>query len=226
MPRHTKEKSGGDSGAASGGAGPRHAATAATEGGESKRGTGGRAMGKAALKARQKNGKAIADFFTMVEGVSDYKEMDVAVEREALLLARATKMTGCGRLDVQLHDGRTTSLTFKASIRMAGRAATKGDRVNCVLAGDLVVVRDGKVAGKIPIALVKELEAEFVRIGAMYPAGFFSQGMEEAVGAIGWEFDRSGDADRHRAFIRLDAAAVKEKDSDIEDDGDLDVDAI
>jgi hypothetical protein len=225
MPHHTKEKSGGDSGA--GGAGPRHsAATAAPEGGESKRGVGGRAMGKAALKARQKNAKAVNDFLTLVEGVRDYKEMDAAVEREGLRLARVTKMTGCSHLDVQLHDGRTVNLGIAASIKGKGRAANKGDRENYMLAGDLIVVRDAHAAGKIPIALVKELEAEFVRVGAMYPAGFFTQGMEEAVGAIGWEFDRSGAADRHRSCIRGDAAAVAEKDSDDEDEGDLDVDAI
>ena len=227
MPRHTKEKSGGDAGAASGGAGARRsAATAATtEGGDSKRGVGGRAMGKAALKARGKNAKAVNDFLTMVEGVRDYKELEVAVEREGLRLARVTKMTGCSHLDVQLHDGRTVNLGIAASIKGRGRAANKGDRENYMLAGDLIVVRDAHAAGKIPIALVKELEAEFERVGAMYPAGFFTQGMEEAVGAIGWEFDRSGAAERHRAFIRVDAAAV-EKDSGDEEGGDLDVDEI
>lgn len=230
MPRHTKEKSGGDAGAASGGAGAgarRSAATAATttEGGDSKRGVGGRAMGKAALKARSKNAKAVNDFLTLVEGVRDYKELDAAVEREGLRLARVTKMTGCSHLDVQLHDGRTVNLGIAASIKGRGRAANKGDRENYMLAGDLIVVRDALAAGKIPIALVKELEAEFERVGAMYPAGFFTQGMEEAAGAIGWEFDRDSAADRHRAFIRVDAAAV-EKESDEEEGGDLDVEAI
>ena len=222
MPRHSKEKSGGDAGAASGGAGARRSA-ATTEGGDSKRGVGGRAMGKAALKARSKNAKAVNDFLTMVEGVRDYKELETAVERDGLRLARVTKMTGCSHLDVQLHDGRTVNLGIAASIKGRGRAANKGDRENYMLAGDLIVVRDAHAAGKIPIALVKELEAEFERIGAMYPAGFFTQGTEEAAGAVGWEFDR--DADRDRTFIRVDAAGVEKKSGSV-GDAEIDIEEI
>jgi hypothetical protein len=223
MPRHSKEKS--SDGAAAGGAGRGTRAVAAAEGGDSKRGVGGRAVGKAALQARRKNAKAVNDFLTMLEGAIDYKELEVAVEREGLRLARVTKMTGCGHMDVQLHDGRAVNLRIAKSVAFKGRAANKGDRENCFLVDDLIVVRDAMAAGKIPVALTKELAAEFERVGAMYPAGFFTRGSEADAGAVGWEFDRESAADRAGACIRGDAAAVEEKAGSV-GDAELDVDAI
>ena len=224
MPHHSKEKSA-DGGAGSAGAGRTKGAAAAAEGGDSKRGAGGRAIGKAALQARRKNAKAVNDFLALVEGVVDYRELEEAIETNALRLARVTKMTGCGHMDVQLHDGRAVNLRIAKSVAFKGRAANKADRENCFLVGDLIVVRDAMAAGKVPIELVKELAAEFERVGAMYPKGFFTQGSEEAAGAIGWEFDRSERAARAGACIRGDAAAVAERVDDDEDVG-VDVDEI
>lgn len=224
MPRHSKEKSA-DGGAGSAGAGRTKEAAAAAEGGDSKRGVGGRAIGKAALQARRKNAKAVNDFLAMVEGVIDYEELDEAVLREGLRLARVTKMTGCGHMDVQLQDGRTANLRIAKSVAFKGRAASKADRENCFLVGDLIVVRDAMAAGKVPIELVKELGAEFERVGAMYPKGFFTQGTEEAAGAIGWEFDREARAEIAASCIRGDAAAVEEKDGSV-GDAELDVEGI
>jgi hypothetical protein len=206
MPHHTKEKS--SDGAASGGAGRRSGAAAAAEGGDSRRGAGGRTLGKAALQARRKNAKAIADFLDMLESVSTHTELEEAVAREGLRLARAVKALGCGRMEVQLQDGRTDNLTFKAGIAMKGRAASKTDRENCVIAGDLVVVLDGKIAGKVPAALALDLADEFSRVGVATPAGFFTRGAEMDAGAIGWEFDRRPAA--ARAGIRA-AAAISEE---------------
>lgn len=206
MPRHSKEKSA--DGAASGGAGRRSGAAAAAEGGDSKRGVGGRTLGKAALQARRKNAGAIADFLDMIEGVSSYEELEAAIARDGLRLARVTKALGCGRLNVQLHDGRAVDLRIAKSVAFKGRAASKTDRENCMIAGDLVVVRDAMAAGKIPAALVLDLAAEFSRVGAATPAGFFTQGTELDAGAVGWEFDRRPEV--ARAGVRA-AAAVSEE---------------
>jgi hypothetical protein len=206
MPRHTKEKSA--DGAASGGAGRRSGAAAAAEGGDSKRGVGGRTLGKAALQARRKNAKAVSDFLDMLERAGDCAELEASVEREGLRLARVTKMVGCGHLDVTLQDGRAVTLKIAKSVAFKGRAASKTDRENCMVAGDLIVVRDAMAAGKIPIALVRDLADEFTRVGAATPAGFFTQGTEEAVGAVGWEFDRRPEL--ARAGVRA-AAVVSEE---------------
>lgn len=206
MPRHTKEKSA--DGAASGGAVRRSGAAAAAEGGDSRRGAGGRTLGKAALQARRKNAGAIADFLDMIEGVSNHEELEEAITRDGLRLARVTKALGCGRLNVQLHDGRAVDLRIAKSVAFKGRAASKTDRDNCMVAGDLIVVRDAMAAGKIPMALVMDLAAEFSRVGAVTPAGFFTQGTELESGAVGWEFDRR--ADLARVGIRA-AAVVSEE---------------
>ena len=231
MPRHTKEKSA-DGGAGSAGAGRTKGAAAAAEGGDSKRGVGGRALGKAALQARRKNAKAVADFLALVEGVADrdHEELEAAVEREGLRLARVTKMVGCGHMDVLLQDGRTANLRIAKSVAFKGRAASKTDRENCFMAEDVIVVRDAMAAGKVPHALLGELAAEFARIGSAVPKGFFTVGaVTETAATVGWEFDREGAAARASACIRGDAAAVAER---IDEEGaasggeELDVDAI
>jgi hypothetical protein len=206
MPRHSKEKS--SDGAAAGGAGRGTRAAAAAEGGDSKRGAGGRAIGKAALQARRKNAGAIADFLDMIEGVSTYGELEDAITRDGLRLARVVKSLGCGHLDVQLHDGRSVVLKIAKSVAFKGRAASKADRENCMLAGDLIVVRDAMAAGKIPVALVRDLAEEFTRVGAAAPSGFFTQGSEADAGAVGWEFDRRPEL--ARAGVRA-AAVVSEE---------------
>jgi hypothetical protein len=219
MPHHTKEKSA-DGGAGSAGAARRtKGAAAAAEGGDSKRGAGGRAIGKAALQARRKNAKAVADFLALVEGVSGHEEMESAVEREGLRLARVVKMTGCGHMDVQLQDGRTLNLRIAKSVAFKGRAANKGDRENCFLADDVIVVRDAMAAGKVPAALYRELADEFARIGFAAPKGFFTVGAADAAGGggAGWEFDR--DAERAASTIRGDARAVKESKRDSDGEG-------
>lgn len=228
MPIHTKTKSA--DGAASGGAGRGKRAAAAAEGGDSKRGVGGRVLGKAALQARRKNAGAISDFLDMIEGVSSYEELEEAVTRDGLRLARVVKSLGCGHLDVQLHDGRSIVLKIAKSVAFKGRAASKADRENCMLAGDLIVVRDAMAAGKIPIALVKELADEFSRVGAATPAGFFTQGSEADAGAVGWEFDRRPEI--ARAGVRA-VAAVSDEERALgasaaakEEEPELDVDAI
>lgn len=228
MPHHTKEKSA-DGGAGKAGAGRTKGAAAAAEGGDSKRGAGGRAIGKAALQARRKNAKAVADFLALVEGVSGYDEMESAVEREGLRLARVVKMTGCGHMDVQLQDGRTLNLRIAKSVAFKGRAANKSDRENCFLVDDVIVVRDAMAAGKVPAALYRELADEFARVGFAVPKGFFAVGPADAAGGggVGWEFDR--DAERASAAIRGDAAAVAERIDDEEADAEaaeVDVDAI
>lgn len=206
MPIHTKSKSA--DGAASGGAGRGKRAAAAAEGGDSRRGAGGRTLGKAALQARRKNAGAIADFLDMIEAVRTHEELEEAVTRDGLRLARVTKALGCGRLNVQLHDGRDIDLRIAKSVAFKGRAASKTDRDNCMVAGDLIVVRDAMAAGKIPSALVLDLADEFSRVGAATPPGFFTQGTELESGAVGWEFDRR--ADIARAGIRA-AAAVSDE---------------
>ena len=233
MPHHTKEKSA-DGGAGSAGAGRTKGAAAAAEGGDSKRGAGGRAIGKAALQARRKNAKAVADFLALVEGVADrdHEELEAAVEREGLRLARVVKMTGCGHMNVQLQDGRTLNLRIAKSVAFKGRAANKSDRENCFLADDVIVVRDAMAAGKVPSALLGELAEEFARVGVAVPKGFFAVGPADAfggAGGAGWEFDREGAAARAGACIRGDAAAVAERIDEEEAEAEaagVDVDAI
>jgi hypothetical protein len=188
MPRHTK-----DSAAAAATTKSRIIASA-MDGGKSKRGAGGAVMGKAALRARRKNAGAITDYLDMIERVSDHEELDEAVRRTSLRLARVIKMLGYGHMDVQLQDGTAANLGIAKSISFAGRAASKSSRENCILAGDLVVVRDGKVAGKFPVAMIRDLSDEFARVGVATPPGFFTLGTECEEESVSWEFDHAAAA--------------------------------
>jgi hypothetical protein len=182
----------------------------------SKRASGGRAEGKAAAKARQKNNKAVDDYFDMMERVSDTEDLDIAVARTGLRLGLVTKMLGCGHLDIQLQDGTGVRLPIAKSIAFNGRAASKTDRANCILTGDLVVLRDAMVAGKVPLALVEDIEAHCERLGLESPVGFFTRGIVDEAELPTWEFDRSDERERLRA-----AAAAAD-----DDGSDVDIDAI
>lgn len=189
MPRHTK-----DSTAATAATSKSRIIASAMGGGKSKRGAGGRPEGKAALRARRKNAGAITDYLDMIECVSDHEELDEAVRRTSLRLARVIKMLGYGHFDVQLQDGTAANLGLTGAITFAGRAASKSSRENCILAGDLVVVRDGKIAGKFPVAMIRDMSDEFARVGVATPPGFFTLGTELEEESVSWEFDHAAAA--------------------------------
>lgn len=152
-------------------------------------------LGKAALTAVRKNDETVAAFIGMLARVSDTDELDGAIRATCLRLGRVTKMLGCGHVDVLLQDGATEKPKISPTIAFNGRAASKSDRKNCILVGDFVVVCE-MVRGKVPLALVEDIEAEFERIGVSVPTGFFRKGSSGAGGAGSddeptWEFDRS-----------------------------------
>jgi hypothetical protein len=192
-----------------------------------------RPQGKAALTACRKNDEVVAQFLAMLARTTDTAELDGAVSSTGLRLARVTKMLGSGHLDAQLQDGRDAKhLPIAKSISFNGRAASKADRRNCILAGDLVILRDLHAAAKIPLALVDDIRMEFVRIGVLVPKGFFSRAgsgfgagvADEDADVPTWEFDRS--EEKAVVTAALLAASTSASAAAVCEDVSVDVDAI
>jgi hypothetical protein len=178
-------------------------------------------LGKAALTAVRKNDETVATFIGMLARVSDTDELAGAARATGLRLGRVTKMLGCGHVDVLLQDGTTEKPKISPTIAFNGRAASKSDRKNCILVGDFVVICE-MVRGKVPLALVEDIEAEFERIGVSAPTGFFRKGGAGGAGDADdeptWEFDRSVEKaaalEATTAATATSAAAVSEIDID------------
>lgn len=164
---------------------------------ESKRSAAtGHKEGKAAKRARVKNAAAVEEFLTLIEGARDGDEAERLMADNAIMLAHVIKATGAGRLSVRLQDGREGSVPIAGSIKFHGGAATKGDRENCMSAGDLIVIRGSFAAGKVRRATAIRVRGLYKRHGIGYPPAFFpaEDGAPDDLFDHGSE-DEEGDAD-------------------------------
>jgi len=140
----------------------------------------GRALGKAALRALTKNAASVDEMVDLCERAvnsgSQYggPQLQEAMERSALILAKVTRTVGGGRVSVQLMDGEEASVPIGGSIKMKGKAATKTDRANCMCQGDYVVVRGGIAAGKMSAATAAYIHSVFSDLMIATPKGFFT----------------------------------------------------
>lgn len=133
----------------------------------------GRKEGKAAFRARTKNAAAVEEFLTLIERARTGDEAERLMTENGLILAHVIKTTGAGRLEVRLQDGREGSFPIAGSIKFRGGAATKGDRENCMSAGDLIVIRGSFAAGKFRRPAAIRVRGIFQRHGIGYPPTFF-----------------------------------------------------
>jgi len=222
MPTHSKSR---DSAS-----GSRSVATATAAAAARKRGPGGKALGKSAIRAIVKNSIAVEEYLAAAEVATDAKALtDIA--RTGILLARVVRPLGAGNLEVLLQTGESVRVPIGGSIRFKGRAGSKTDRENCMVAGDVIIVRSAFAAGKLLPGTTAHVARIFERLGAPVPKGFFAAGVstEEAADDEGWEWDRA-DAEAAEAAARrgatATAAAGAGDDSDADAEADVDVDAI
>ena len=150
----------------------------------------GREKSKSAIASERKNMECAADYVSFMEDPKNPRKEEPDGQR----LGRVLKAHGGGRMEVQFADGTTEKPTIAKKIRFHGRAATKGDQLNCMSIGDLVIVDGGFIFGKLMMAQQERVETVFNRKQMEYPPGFFAktavveeQGVDDIV-----EWDRSG----------------------------------
>ena len=150
----------------------------------------GREKSKSAIASERKNMECAADYVAFMEDPKNPRKEEPDGQR----LGRVLKAHGGGRMEVQFADGTTEKPTIAKKIRFQGRAATKGDQLNCMSIGDLVIVDGGFIFGKLMMAQQERVETVFNRKQMEYPPGFFAktavveeQGVDDIV-----EWDRSG----------------------------------
>ena len=182
---------------------------------EKKPASGGRSaatgvkIGKGAARAIGKNAECVDEVLGIFElarkATVPWTPLQItqSLELDALQLARVTRSTGCGRLEVTLQDGTTgVSVPIAGTVKFKGRAGTKGDRANCMGVGDIIVVRGGLASAKVSTGAASLLKREFERYGIRVPGGFFVSAADVAAAAgaggggaaaadDGYEFDRT-----------------------------------
>jgi translation initiation factor IF-1 len=193
-----------------------------------KRGPGGKALGKSAIRAIVKNSIAVEEYLSAAETASDAAELVAATARDGLLLGRVIRPLGAGNLEVLLQTGETIRIPIGGSIRFKGRAGSKTDRENCMVAGDIIVVRSAFAAGKLLPGTTAHVTALFERLGVRVPTGFFGSA-ERPDEDEGWEWDRAADAAEEATARKMATAAGGAGDAAAaaaDDDADIDLDAI
>jgi hypothetical protein len=178
--------------------------------------------GKAARRNAAKNADHVLEYLDILESAATLVVLETFMERNSIQLARVTRTSGAGRLKVTLQSGDTdVDVSIAGSLRFHGRAATKGDRTNCMCVHDLVVLHGPQAAGKIPRDLFGRIQAAFDRLCVSYPKGFFTKGTTEtgtATSELGfdWETDEAGAT----------AALIRDTKSKEEEDAEIDISAI
>lgn len=194
--------------------------------------TATRGKGKAARRNATKNASHVLDYLDTLEAAKTLDALETYMEREAIQLARVTRQSGAGHLKVTLQDGSTdVDVTIAGSLRFKGRAATKGDRSNCMNVNDLIVLHGPQAAGKIPREFHGRIEAAFTRLRVSAPKGFFAKGAADDAGddddGFVWDTDEAAVTEAFVAAAKVGSAKAPKAtaaaaDSDSEDEIDLD----
>ena len=152
----------------------------------------GRQLGKRDRRALDKNASVAEKYLELVDSVESRVELQALVSESKLILGRVVRNLGCNSLHVLLQqavNGRTeAAVGIAGTITIKGRASTKTDRVNCMCAGDHVVIDGGLASAKLSKAQADHVMRVFARMELRVPGGFFS----DAVGAAG-EVDADAD---------------------------------
>ena len=211
------------------------AATAATATAAARRrGPGGKVLGRSALRAIMKNSIAVEEYLTAAEAATDAAEL-IAIARTGILLARVIRPLGAGNLEVLLQTGESIRVPIGGSIRFKGRAGSKTDRENCMVTGDVVVIRSAFAAGKFLPGTTAHVARIFERLGAPAPKGFFAVSVSTTEETVdddegGWEWDRSAaeaaETAARRGGDHMETTGDHRGTTGADGDGDVDVDAI
>ena len=214
MPTHSKARpSHGDSehkprDSAAGGAGKAAVATG------SRNAATGKKLSKAAARSLVKNATVCEEFLTICERS---RQPEAALAEASLSLARVTRTPGNGRVEAVLETGEVATLSIAGVLKFRSGAAGKATSANCMLRGDMVIVRGAQAACKLSDAGAAEISRHYARIGMATPPGFFTAS-SESIGAAaadadeGFEFDRSAELASEAgavAVLRAEAARAK-----------------
>jgi hypothetical protein len=189
-----------------------------------------RPLGKSALRACKKATEATDEFVEAVEKAKNRAELE-ALPDTGITIGRVTRSSGCNRLKVMDLDGTPdVDCRIAGAIAFKGKAATKGDRRNCMSVGDVIVIRGGLATGKLPISSCKRVKEVFDRFAARYPTGFFAAptataGGSDAEDDTGFEFGAAEEPEEDEELkqkalpagrSKAAAAAVSDEEVDID----------
>jgi hypothetical protein len=197
----------------------------------------GRQLGRAAIRALEKNAHCIDQFLTLVDEAKSEDDLLNIEEVKAYVVARVTKSEGAGWFEVLCRDGSTEKVHVAGTIAFHGRAGTKTDRDNCIIRDDIIVVSGGRASAKLSAGMASYVKRAFDIHDFPYPKKFFSRGAEDAADEEdgGFEFDRSDDEEAEAAEIakltntkksNAGAAAAAAEEDDDSDEDEIDIDAI
>lgn len=189
-----------------------------------------RPLGKSALRACKKATEATDEFVEAVEKAKSRAELE-SLPDTGITIGRVTRSSGCNRLKVMDLDGTPdVDCRIAGAIAFKGKAATKGDRRNCMSVGDVIVIRGGLATGKLPISSCKRVKEVFDRFAARYPTGFFAAptvtaAADDAEDDTGFEFGAAEEPEEEGLQKALPAGRSKAAAAAVSDE-EVDIDRI
>jgi hypothetical protein len=152
----------------------------------------GTKLGKGARRALGKNADCIKEYLQLVTTARTSTELADSMEEEAFTLARVTRATGGGRLEVHLQDGTEgVSVPISGTMKFKGRASTKADRANCMCAGDVIIIRGSFASAKLTPGYASVVKRKFEKLGVTVPGGFFTAIGSSEAEEDAFEFERT-----------------------------------
>lgn len=178
----------------------------------------GRQLGRAAIRALEKNEHCIVNYLNKVHEAKNADDLLNIEDVDAYVLGRVTRAEGAGWFTVQCRDGTEAKVHVSGTISFHGRAGTKTDRENCIIQNDVIVISGGRASAKLDGPATADIRKIFDKRGLPYPKGFFSRG---ATGADDKDDDLFDYGDEEEKSGGAAAAAEEE-----EDEPEFDIDAI
>lgn len=200
MPTHSKSKSHGGEPAPSKHKGPaskRSAGGEQEDAGVTRNAVTGRQLGRAALRAVNKNADATIDYLDSVLSASSLADLQRLVS-DSKLLAFVERAAGGGRLFLTLQTSTSrdhkhhVNLPIRNVIRFKGSAASDSKKAlgNTMQAGDFVIVDGCYASARLTHTQANSVRRVFRTYGLPVPAGFFAD-LETEDDAGGFAFDRT-----------------------------------
>jgi hypothetical protein len=126
------------------------------------------------MRGSIKNFNAVEDFLSALEH-SSTDEFQEHCETNGLMLAKVERPLGCGQLSVSLHTGESdVRVPIAGNVSFKGKTAKKLDRVNCMLVGDVILLRGGQAAAKFSPAAAGVIRRAFQEKGIAFPPSLFN----------------------------------------------------
>ena len=188
---------------------PQHNSATATRG-KQRSAVTGRQLGKAAVRAENKNAEAVTSFHNHLKHHTNVWQVGPARRDSseiplapACILGRVVRGYGAGRLEVILYDGTVVSTRIAGRIAFHGSAATKTDRASCMCAGDYIIVEGGLAAAKMSVSMARRIAGLYTTANPLLkgPKDFFDEKAEEDQG---FDWDRSEEEGAEAEEVDLD----------------------